>query len=323
MRLAFIGAGGNNNGHMSRTSGLEGVEIVAICDVVEEKAKETAAKYGARAYTDYHELYDKEEVEAVFISIPPFAHEEQELMALERGIPFFVEKPMTTSMDLARKVSEGVQQTGLVSAVGFQDRYLDIADKMKELLQGEQVGVILGYWMGGMPGVMWWRQKAQSGGQAAEQTIHTFDQARNLFGEVESVYALGRRGIIQGVEKYDIEDASAVSLSFKSGLIGTIYSGCYQKVRHRVGLEILGENLYIEYAGRSSLLVQRAGCEPKTIQNSNDASLECDQVFLQAVAKGDPTLVRSPYPDAAKSLEIVLAANESMETGQPVKLTLA
>ena len=131
MRLAFIGAGGNNNGHMSRTSGLEGVEIVAICDVVAEKAKETAAKYGARAYTGYHELYDKEEVEAVFISIPPFAHEEQELIAIERGIPFFVEKPMTTSMDLARKVSEGVQQTGLVSAVGFQDRYLGLLDEAR------------------------------------------------------------------------------------------------------------------------------------------------------------------------------------------------
>jgi len=306
---------------MSRTAQQDGVEIVAVSDVVEEVAKETAAKYGARAYTDHHDMYEREQLDAVYISIPPFAHDDQELLAVERDLPFFVEKPMTLSMDLAREISSGVQEKGLVTAVGFQDRYLDIAEKMKELLEGEPVGVVIGYWMGGMPGVMWWRQKAQSGGQACEQTIHQFDQVRNLFGEVESVYALGRTGLLQGIEKYDIEDASAVTLKFASGLIGTIYSGCYQKVRSRVGLEILGENLYIDYAGRSSINVQRAGEEPETIQNENDAALECDLAFLEAVKTGDASGVRSPYAEAARSLEVVLAANESMETGQPVELT--
>lgn len=320
MKLGFIGAGGNNSGHMNRTSALPGVDIAAVCDVVEGKAREAAARHEAKAYTNYHTMYAEEELDAVYIAIPPFAHDEQELEAVERGIPFFVEKPMTLSMDLARRVSRGVQEKNLVSAVGFQDRYLDIADKMKELLVGEPVGVIIGYWMGGMPGVMWWRQKAQSGGQAVEQTIHTFDQARNLFGEVESVYALGRKGILTDIDNYDLEDASAVSLRFRSGVIGTIYSGCYQKVGHRVGLDILGQNLRLEYVGRKTLTIHRAGAEPERIENANNASLDCDRAFLDAVARQDPTAVRSPYPDAAKTLEIVLAANESMETGRPVAL---
>ena len=63
-----------------------------FCDVVEEKALAAASEYGGRAYGHYEALYDSETLDAVYICLPPFAHAQPELAAIERGLPIFVEK---------------------------------------------------------------------------------------------------------------------------------------------------------------------------------------------------------------------------------------
>jgi myo-inositol 2-dehydrogenase/D-chiro-inositol 1-dehydrogenase len=181
-------------------------------------------------------------------------------------------------------------------------------------------GLIMGYWIGGMPGVPWWRRKEQSGGQAVEQTIHTFDMARYLFGEVKTVHATWSKGLMKAVPKYNVEDASCVNLQFKSGLCGTIFSGCFLKGYGKVGLDIWTPEVLYEYGGRSKVVIRKAGAEPETLNVGNDFGAEIVKTFINAVRKGDGSKLKSTYADAAKSLAVVLAANESMATGQAVKV---
>ena len=146
-------------------------------------------------------------------------------MAAERGIHVFVEKPMTVCMEQAHTIADAIDKAGIVSAVGFQDRYLDIIDNLRTLLEGKKVGLFTGAWVGGMPTVPWWRVKAESGGQIVEQTIHLYDLARLLFGEVDTVYAAAGIGIMVDIENYDVDDYSRYSSPSRMGLLATSSPG--------------------------------------------------------------------------------------------------
>ncbi len=320
VKVGFIGCGGMNRGHMNTVKGIATAKIVAVCDLQKDRAKDAAEMFEARAYTDYAKMIENEEIDAMFVALPPFAHEDQELLAAKKGIHLFVEKPVALTMAKAKQIERAIAQAGVIATAGFQDRYQDIVAQLKKMLEKTRPGLIMGYWVGGMPGVMWWRQRNQSGGQAVEQTIHTFDMARYLFGDVKTVHAVYSKGLMTDVPKYTVEDASAVNLQFKSGLCGTIFSGCFLKGYGKVGLDIWCPDVKFEYAGRSSLVINRAGQDPEVRGVGNPFGQEIVKTFLNAVKSGDASKLKSTYADAVKSLAVVLAANESMKTGQAVKV---
>ena len=213
--------------------------------------------------------------------------------------------------------------SGLVDHICGDGADLDDATAraaMVEVLADNRPGLMMGYWMGGIPMVPWWRVKAQSGGQAAEQTIHHFDTARYLFGEVEVVHAVSSKGLVTDLEGYDVEDASAVNLQFASGLCGTIFSSCFAGARNRSGIDIWCKNVSLEYTERTSLRTTRRDGDEEFMTVKNDAVAAIDDAFIAAIKAGDQSLVKSSYADAARSLQVVLAANESMETGEAVRL---
>ncbi len=319
VRVGFVGAGGMNNAHMKNLASISGVKLVAVADPVEERAQQRAAEYGMKPFTSWKQMLKEVPMDAMYVAVPPFAHEGQEQAAAKLGIHLFVEKPVAVDVKTARSIDNAIKKAGVIATAGFQDRYQDIVARLKKLLTKHRPALIMGYWIGGMPGVPWWRVKAQSGGQAVEQTIHTFDMARYLFGEVKAVHATWSKGLMEDVPNYDIEDATCANLQFESGLCGTIFSGCFTKGYSKVGLDIWCPEVKIEYAGRRSLTVTEVGKEPVTWTVGNNFLLEIDKTFIQAVRKQDQSLLRSSYTDACRSLAVPLAANESIETGQVAK----
>jgi len=318
-RVGFVGAGGMNSAHMGNLSQISGVELVAVADLNEERANERATQYDMQPFTSWKKMLKDVPMDAMYVAVPPFAHEGQEQAAAKLGIHLFVEKPVAVDVKTARSVNNAIKKAGIVATAGFQDRYQDIVKKMQKLLEKQQPALIMGYWIGGMPGVPWWRVKGESGGQAVEQTIHTFDMARNLFGDVKSVHATWSTGLMTDVENYDVEDATCVNLQFKSGLCGTIFSGCFAKGYGKVGLDVWCPTMRIEYAGRSKLTVTEVGKDPVVHDVGNNFLLDIDKTFIKAVKKGDQSLLKSSYADACRSLAVPLAANESMDTGEVAK----
>ena len=320
VRVGMVGCGGIAKWHTSHLEKMDDVQIVATCDIIPERAKEMAKLYGATPYDSHLPMYEKENLDAVFVCIPPGSHTDTETAAVEKGINIFVEKPMCLSMAKAKEVAKAIEKAGVVSAVGFQDRYLDIIDSLRTFIEDKQIGLFTGAWVGGMPTVPWWRVKAESGGQIVEQTIHLYDLARLLFGEVETVYAAAGKGIMTGIENYDVEDYSSVVLTFDNGTIGNIITGDYLKdAVPRNGIEIYCEDARIEYELRTAVRYHSRYLvrEEKRII---DQGLRSDRTFIDAVKAKDPTMVRSPYRDAMRSLAVTLAANESLETGKPIKV---
>lgn len=320
LKIGFIGCGGIAGFHFGHFADnkIPEAEIVAVCDKIEERVQKAADRFQARAYLCYEEMLNTEKLDAVYICVEPCAHDGMELLAIEKGCHLFVEKPVALCLDYAKKVEAGLKAKKLINAAGFQDRYLDFEPLMKSWVARSQVGFFNAYWVGGMPSVWWWRRRETSGGQAVEQTIHTFDMCRNLFGEVVQVQAFGRRGIITDVENYDTEDASAVNLKFANGIIGTVYSGCFIRGGGgKNGIDIFTMNGRLEYTERQGVVIT----EPNrtiNVKTGNDYGQEEDDVFIQAILENDQSLIKSPYCEAVKNLEVTLAANESMDNGGKV-----
>jgi len=319
VKVGFIGAGGIARYHAEHLAKIKEARIVAFCDLSKERAEKMAREFGAGSYTDHHRMLEKEELDAVYICIPPFAHQDQEILAAEKGINIFVEKPIALTLKKAEQIEAKVLENKVITSVGYQQRYLDIADRLRLILKGKRAGAFFGYWMGTMPPVSWWRRKEESGGQIIEQTTHIFDMARYLFGEVEKVFAISRTGLMSEVKDYNVEDASSVSLYFKDGLIGTISSACFLSCGFKVGMDIYLKDMVIEYRwGRSLKIIEEKRTE-KVLAGNDPGFLE-DQVFIEAVRTADPSRIRSDYSDALKTLKLTLAADESLRTGKVVKV---
>ena len=318
IKIGFIGSGGNANGHMNRLSEMEGANVVAICDIIEQKAQNAAEKHSADPYTDHREMLERDDLDAIYLSLPVFVHGQPELDVIERGLPFFVEKPVAITMDIAREVEAAVTKAGLITCVGYQLRYLGSTKITQEILTGKTINMAVGkYWCGTGRGNPegWLRQMSKSGGQLVEQATHTVDMMRNLLGEVDSVFAMQANRTLKEI---DCPDSNSVSLQFTSGAVGSLtaawaYTGGWDNANVLDILydgELLNWNPARVYCKEDSEWVEKTESGP-TI----------DEVFVNAVRSGDASQILSPYTDAVKTLAISLAANLSAQENRPVKLS--
>jgi len=77
VRVGFVGAGGIANVHLQHISKNEMAEVTVICDIYEETALQKAKEYGGTAYTNVDDMFEKEQLDALFISVPPISHRKQ------------------------------------------------------------------------------------------------------------------------------------------------------------------------------------------------------------------------------------------------------
>ncbi|GAB3347565.1 Gfo/Idh/MocA family protein [Modestobacter lapidis] len=320
LRVGCVGTGFIAGRHLGALSGLDDVEIVAVADSLPGRAEEVAARYGARAYPDGAALLDTEELDAVWFCVPPFAHGPLETAALARRLPFFVEKPLALDLGTAREVARGVRETGVVTAVGYHWRHLDLVARAAELLRDAPPQLVTGHWLDRTPAAPWWSRRNGSGGQVLEQTTHLFDLARHLVGEVATVSSGEVTRPRQGFPSADAPTAATALLGFASGAVGTISSTSALGWRHAVGLQLLGAGLVVELGERSltdhELRVSTVDGAQVTVSDEDPIARE-DREFLAAVRGGTP--VQVPYEEALRTHALAWAADLSAREGRPVR----
>jgi len=318
IKVGFVGTGGMAGAHMNTLKTFDDVEFVAMCDIAEDRAKSRANEFGGKAFTDFKEMFDKVDMDAVYICTPPFAHGEQEKIACKKGIAMFVEKPIAITTETAIIINDYVKSSGVITSVGYHWRYQSNAQTALSVLKKEKkVLGALGYWMGGMPGTPWWRVKAQSGGQHCEQTTHIFDLCRFLVGsDAQTVHGVSASGTMTDIPNYDIEDISMVNIQFKNGAAANISSGCVFNNWGRVHLEVFSRDLVIMIGGPGPLISRKGQAEEVEQKPGADR----DRIFIDAVKAKDASKILSPYSDAVETLKITDAASKSFLTGKAVDL---
>lgn len=320
LHIGFIGVGGIAGIHLENVNQIEKAQITAVCDIDEAKSKAVGQMYGARAYTNHLDMLNHEELDAVYVCIPPFAHGEVELSVIEHRIPMLVEKPLAIENNPASAIVKAVNEHELLTAVGYNWRYSEASNLARTLLEGRKPGMAQGYWHGGMPMVPWWRKMDGSGGQMVEQTTHIVDLSRYLLGEVTQVYAAySKREMHDIVEGTTVPDVGTMILHFESGAIATISNTCLLDQGYTVGLDVLTKDMILEV--RTDSLTERTRNKSVVRRNEKNPYLEEDIAFIEAVETGNRKLIRSSYEDAFKTHQVTVAANESAASGSPVKLT--
>lgn len=329
LRVGFVGSGGTANNHANHLAKRSDVKIEAFCDVLYPLAQKAAEQFSARAFRSAGQMFDAVELDAAFFCLPPFAHGD-EFLAIERGIPFFIEKPVNLKLDQAQQIARAVARKRLITSVGYMNRYRKSAQTVRKMLSDDPAILVLGGWIGGTPrpapgpGIWsWWIQKKKSGGQFLEQVTHTVDLARFLCGEAVSVQAFAARGMNKGAPKNcDIEDASVVNIKFKSGAVANLWASCSANGGGGgVSLNVYANQMTALFTGWGhSVRIMRPGKEPVEIEGEGEIFTIEDEAFVKAVLRNDPSLIQSPYADGVKTLAISVAANESIKTGKPVAL---
>ena len=316
-RLAFIGVGGIAHRHLDVISGFDDVELVGFADPDIGRADQAAARFGAKSFAHHRDMLDAVRPDAVYVCVPPFAHGEPERDLIERGIPFFVEKPVSLDIETAEEISAAVTAKGLVTGVGYHWRYLDIVDEARNLLKDNPAQLLSGYWLDSTPPPQWWWKQDKSGGQMVEQATHLLDLARFLVGEVTEVY--GRAGHTDRPEfpGLDVPTVTTATLTFETGVVANVASTCLLGWSHRVGLHIFADRLAIELTDRDIMVDVGRG---RPVRGADgDPVWREDRDFIDAV-RGGENRIRCPYSEALATHRLALAVVASVQEGKPVSI---
>ncbi|WP_142859682.1 Gfo/Idh/MocA family protein [Salinigranum halophilum] len=325
--IALVGAGGIGTIHLGTLADIDAADVTAICDVSAEAATAAAEEFGADVYTDHEEMLSNEDLDALFVAIPPFAHTTQETAGAEAGLDLFVEKPIALSGETAARVDEAIAEAQVRSQVGHMYRYSPAVEEAVDRIGDRDVALIDGHWVGGVPPSGWWGVKEKSGGQVVEQAAHVFDLVRYFGGDVDSVCAQGGKSVVG--DDIDFEDAVSASMKHESGAVSHVSTSCASPDEH-VALRLVGDGFHLElefwFEGEDhpvslGRLTGTVDGEPIELEAEEDAWAREVRSFVETVGGGEGDL-RSPYDDARKTFELTLAVNEALDEENAVELPL-
>jgi predicted dehydrogenase len=311
-RIAIIGSGWAAQKHVAALRDQPDVVIVGIASRNAEHAGSLARRAAARAWTDHRRMLDAGGIDAVITCLPPSARGEPELAVIDHGLHLLAEKPLGLDREIPELIGRRIREAGIIAAVGYQWRYLDLVDRARELLSDHPPQLVLGTWLGSTPSAEWWVRQVGSGGQVLEQATHVLDLMRYLIGECTVVSAQAADAPAQERGAADVSDVSTTMLRFESGAIGTLATSRLLGATHRVGLECFstGQSLTLDIVPHR-LVVGRA-TETTEIMTADDLAATYraqDRAFVDAV-RGGPVAVRSTWEDALRTHELALRASE-------------
>ncbi len=146
IKIGIIGCGGiANNKHMPALKRIKGVEMVAFCDIIPERAEKAAKQFGtqdAKTYTDYKELLKDETIDVIHVLTPNRSHSFITVDALEAGKDVMCEKPMAINSIEAKKMVDAAKRTGKLLTIGYQNRFRNDSQYLKQEAEKDVFGDI-------------------------------------------------------------------------------------------------------------------------------------------------------------------------------------
>jgi predicted dehydrogenase len=218
-RLAFIGCGGFATASIFPCiHQVPQIDLVAVCDILRERAERNARHFGARRlYTDLEEMLDKEELDGVFVIGPAPQQYELAPHVLRRGIPVYVEKPAANKASEARELAELAKAHRTWGQVGFMKRFAYVYLMAKEILARPEFGplhmVNCKFGQGPYPQI--WGIDSAKRAFLIGQCVHIFDLIRFFGGDVAAVQAVYH-------EATPTQFAYLINAEYVSGAVGQV-----------------------------------------------------------------------------------------------------
>jgi len=323
LSMGFIGCGGNASGHVKRVLSLPEVEIVALNDISQDSLDRMCERNPEvkelPTFSDFREMLDAVEMDAVEISTPHTGHFEQIMESLDRGLHVLTEKPMVCTVAHAEQVIRKAEEVEKVLMVSYQRHFQPEFRYIRNQIAAGELGEI--QFISAMQSQDWyrgtqgkWRQKLalSGGGQLNDSGSHLLDIVLWTTGlAVDEV-----SGYIENFDA-EVDINSALSIRFTNGAMGTISV---------VGNSPGGMWEDITFWGAKAVIYLRNGhityrsihtgesFEPEGLPKGSDP----DRNFVDAVLGRDE--VQVPPICGLRVIELTEAAWEVGRTVKPVKV---
>ncbi|WP_130860687.1 Gfo/Idh/MocA family protein [Gracilibacillus phocaeensis] len=348
MKIGVIGAGSISGAHFESYANNEQVEIFAICDLNETRAKQKAEQYGAtHTYTGYHELLANKEVEAVSICTWNNTHAEIAIAALQAGKHVLVEKPLCKTVEEALAVEEAVKSSGKTLQVGFVRRYAANTEIVKRFIDNGDLGDI--YYAKatclrrlGNPGG-WFADKERSGGgPLIDLGVHIIDICWYLMGKpkVKSIrgntyHQLGNRSNVEHLDFYKaadydpnkntVEDMANALITFENGasLMVDVSFTLHAK-QDQMAVNLYGDKGGAELEPSLEIITEKYNTMLNATPQTDHHSFNFQQAFQNEIdyfvdtINGDKE-TRSPVSDGVEMMKILCGIYESSEKGKEIQ----
>lgn len=353
LKVGVIGCGGIANGkHMPSLAQVKAVEMVAFCDIIEERAIKAKKDYGketALVYTDYKELLKDGELDVIHVCTPNSSHAAISIAALEAGKHVMCEKPMAKTSKEAKAMIAAADRTGKKLTIGYQNRFRTDSEYLHTICEEEALGEI---YLGKAKAIrrravptwgVFLDEEAQGGGPLIDIGTHALDLTLWMMDNYKPKYAVGNTyHKLSGTkdaanawgpwdpEKFTVEDSAFGYIMMENGAsiilesswalnsldVGeakTTLCGTKGGADMEDGLRINGENHGLLYEQRIELETGGVDFYDGT---GDDPALKEAESWVNAILNDKEPVVK---PEQALVVtEILEAIYQSAETGEPV-----
>jgi UDP-N-acetyl-2-amino-2-deoxyglucuronate dehydrogenase len=339
MRFALVGCGriARRHSELLGRGEIADASLAAVCDVVEEKARKVGSQFSVPWFVDMHEMMRRANPDVVVVLTESGNHARHVVELAQHGKHIVVEKPMALTLADADAMIAACDAARIRLFVVKQNRFNVPVLKVREALERGRFGKLVL----GTVRVRWCREQgyydqdpwrgtwAMDGGVLTNQASHHVDLLEWMMGEVDSVFAMTSTALV----KIEAEDTAVVVLRFRSGALGVIEATTATRPKDLEGsLSLLGEGGVAEIGGFAVNALktwQFARPEPGDEDVFTKFSVNPPSVYgfghqayyhhvVDCLTHDRPQLVDGL--EGRKSLELINAIYESVETGAEVRL---
>ena len=339
LKVVLVGCGriAHRHSQLLAEGRVKGAALQAVCDIVPEKAEAFGTKWKVPWYLDMHEMMRTEKPDVVVVLTESGNHAEHVIALSSYGAHVVVEKPMALTLDDADRMITACDARGVKFFVVKQNRFNVPVVKLREALEAGRFGKLV---MGTVR-VRWCRPQsyydqdawrgtwAMDGGVLTNQASHHIDLLEWMMGHVTSVYAMTRTALVD----IEAEDTAVVVLRFESGALGVIEATTAVRPKDLEGaISILGETGSVEVGGfavNQMKVWQFKDAQPEDDEVLGKYSTNPPDVYgfghltyyehmVRAIRGEGRNLVDGLQ--GRRSLELINAIYESVETGREIRL---
>jgi predicted dehydrogenase len=304
LRLGLVGGGWISGLHLEALERLARTRLVGVVAGRRETAETVTARWGGMSFDGVDEMLDEVAPDIVYVAVPPYRSVTVGERLVERGIPFLIEKPLAASDgDGPARLADAIDRAGLIVAVGYHLRALDIMAEVRQRLAVDPPRLVVARWLDRTPPPAWWGRVDEGGGQVVEQATHLYDLARLILGEAVVVGAASTRDPAASPAGVDVADATAAVLRFDGGAVGS-FANSRRLASAVIEVQFVSDGLLTTLEKRPDRgqgdwhARFDDGTNVRAIRAEADPYERQAAAFLDAVEAADPDGVLSSYRDA-------------------------
>jgi myo-inositol 2-dehydrogenase/D-chiro-inositol 1-dehydrogenase len=327
--MAVVGCGRIGRMHARNLAQHPRARLVCVYDVAQEVADQTASELSVKAAASIEEVLSDSDVGAVLIASSTATHVPLISAAVKAGKAVLCEKPIDLDLERAQACWREIEPYRPVVMIGFNRRFDASFRALRERLHAGEIGKL-------EMAVITSRDPAPpaadyikgSGGLFRDMSIHDFDMARSLAGDIVEVHAFGANLVDPIFGQLRDIDTCAISLRAASGALVQINNSRRCAYGYDQRIEAFGSKGMLQAGNQRATSVEVWNGQHTAAQDvvlnffiqrytrAYDAEVDS---FISALESGQP--VSPGFPDGLAAQRIAVAAQESLQTGRAVNLT--